>query len=275
MLEVYCDSSYNEGENSYIGCVTLRDGTQIHQSTTKVRGSPRNNLDCELEAIDFAISLVRVFSEGDKEIILYNDSTEAVKTFQGKAGEVEKEFPESRISFEYIPREKMYQAAADSLSKKFPVFFSSTATCNVESFSRREDILSDIARNKSNVFYLEKVPEMSSNKKTCYRLVIRTMEKVLSDDRFYSIKKGGMGTQVKAAEEIRNDLSNPEILSSLKSKGIRLENSYFLLTDETWGLRGTDSQACSILPYSIPHKIICDEVDRSPQNLFKRAERFR
>jgi hypothetical protein len=101
------------------------------------------------------------------------------------------------------------------------------------------------------------------------------MEKILSDDLSYTIKKGGPGTQVKAAEEIRKDLSNPEILFSLKSKGVRLENSYFLLTDETWGLRGTDSRACSILPSSITHKIICDEVDRSPQNLFKRVERFR
>jgi hypothetical protein len=275
MLEVYCDSSYNEGEDSYIGCVVLRNGRQIHQSTTEVPGDPRNNLDCELAALRFAISLVRVFSESDKEIVLYNDSTEAVKVFQGKAEEMEKEFSGSRISFEYIPREKINQAAADSLSKKFPVFFSSIPTCNVESFSRREDILSDIASNKSNVFYLEKVPEMSTNKKTCYRLVIRTIEKILSDDRLYLVKKGGLGTQVKAAEEIRKDLSNPETLSSLESEGVRLKNSYFLLTDETWGLRGTDSQVCSILPSSIPHKIICDEVDRSPQNLFKRAERFR
>lgn len=275
MLEIYCDSSYNKGEDSYIGCVVLRNGRQIHQSTTRVPGDPRNNLDCELEALDFAVSLVRVFFEDDMEIILYNDSTEAVKAFQGKAQEAEKEFSGSRISFEYIPREKMNQAAADSLSKKFPVFFSSTSTSDVESFSRREDILSDIARSEGNVLYLEKVPEMSTNKKTCYRLVIRTMEKTLSDDRVYPVKKGGPGTQVKAAEEIRKDLLNPEVLSSLKSKGVRLENSYFLLTDETWGLRGTDSKACSILPSSIPHKIICDEVDRSPQNLFRRAERFR
>lgn len=275
MLEVYCDSSYNEGEDSFLGCVVLRDGGQIHQSTTKVPGHPQNNLDCELAALNFAISLVRIFSEGDTEIVVYNDSTEAVKAFQGKAQDVEKEFSGSRVSFEYIPREKMNQAAADSLSKKFPVFFSSTSTSDVESFSRREDVLSDIARNGSNVFYLEKVPEMSTNKKTCYRLIVRTMEKTLSDDLIYPVKKGGPGTQVKAAEEIRKDLSNPEVLSSLKSKGVRLENSYFLLTDETWGLRGTDSQAYSILPSSIPHKVICDEVDRSPQNLFKRAERFR
>ncbi|WP_269848843.1 hypothetical protein [Methanosarcina horonobensis] len=41
MLEVYCDSSYNEGEDSYIGCVVLRNDMQIHQSTTKVLGDPR------------------------------------------------------------------------------------------------------------------------------------------------------------------------------------------------------------------------------------------
>ncbi len=275
MLEVYCDSSYNEGEDSYIGCVVLRDGMQLHQSTTRVPGHPQNNLECELAALNFAISLVRTFSAGDPEIVVYNDSTEAVKVFQGRAQQVEKEFSGSRLSFEYIPREKMNQAAADSLSKKFPVFFSSTSTSEVESFSRREDVLSDIARNGSNVFYLEKVPEMSTNKKTCYRLIVRTMEKTLSDDLIYPVKKGGPGTQIKAAEQIRKDLSNPEVLSSLKAKGVRLENSYFLLTDETWGLRGTDSQAYSILPPSIPHRVICDEVDRSPQNLFRRAERFR
>ncbi|WP_440945902.1 hypothetical protein ACSAZL_17670 [Methanosarcina sp. T3] len=275
MLEVYCDSSYNEGEDSYIGCVVLRDGMQLHQSTTKVPNHPQNNLECELAALNFAISLVRTFSVGDTEIVVYNDSTEAVKAFQGRAQQVEKEFPGSRINFEYIPREKMNQATADSLSKKFPVFLSSTSTSEVESFSRRKDVLSDIARDGSNVFYLEKVPEMSTNKKTCYRLIVRTMEKILSDDLFYPVKKGGPGTQIKAAEQLRKDLSNPEILSSLKAKGVRLENSYFLLTDETWGLRGTDSQAYSILPSSIPHRIICDEVDRSPQNLFRRAERFR
>ena len=105
--------------------------------------------------------------------------------------------------------------------------------------------------------------------------MIRTMEKILSDDRLYLIKKGGPGTQVKAAEEIRKDLSDPSVISSLKAKGVRLEDSYFLLTDETWGLRGTDNQTCSILPDSVRHRIICDEVDRSPQNLFRRVERFR
>ncbi|AKB52438.1 hypothetical protein MSBRW_3185 [Methanosarcina barkeri str. Wiesmoor] len=272
MFEVYCDSSFNEGEDSYIGCIVLRDGKQIHQSTTKVPGVPKNNLDCELTALSFAVTLSNIFSKGDRDITIYNDSTEAVKVFQKKRPEIEKKFPELSISFEYIPREKVNQAIADSLSKKFPVFFLNIPTCEVESFSRREDILSDIAHNGRNILYLEKVEEKSTNKKTCYRLIIRTMEKILSSDRFYLIKKGGLGTQVKVAEEIRKDLSDPRFLSSLEAKGVRLENSYFLLTDETWGLRGTDNQTCSILPSSIPHRIICDEVDRSPENLFRRAE---
>ncbi len=275
MFEIYCDSSFNEGEDSYIGCTVLRGSKQIHQSTTKVPDAPKNNLDCELAALNFAVTLARIFSGGDRNIIIYNDSTEAVKAFQKERKEIETKFPGSSINFEYIPREKVNQAAADSLSKKFPVFFLNVPTCEVESFSRREDILSDIARNERSVFYLEKVEEKSTNKKTCYRLIIRTMEQVLSDDRLYLVKKGGPGTQVKAAEEIRKDLSDPSIISSLKAKGVRLENSYFLLTDETWGLRGTDNQTCSILPDSVPHRIICDEVDRSPQNLFRRAERFR
>lgn len=275
MFEVYCDSSFNEGEDSYIGCTVLRDGKQIHQSTTKVPGAPKNNLDCELEALSFALTITKIFSEDERDIIIYNDSTEAVKVFQKERPEIEKKFPDLNINFEYIPREKVNQAIADSLSKKFPVFFLNIPTCEVVSFSRREDILSDIAQNERNILYLEKVDEKSTNKKTCYRLIIRTMDKILSNDRFYLIKKGGLGTQVKVAEEIRKELSDPRFLSSLEAKGVMLENSYFLLTDETWGLRGTDNQTCSILPGSIPHRIICDEVDRSPENLFRRAERFK
>lgn len=274
MFEVYCDSSYNENEDSYIGCTVLKDGRQIHQSTTKVPNVPESNLSCELAALDFAVTLVRVFSRKDRDIIIYNDSTEAVKFFQAKRAEIEKEFSASKVSFEYIPREKVNQAVADSLSKKFPIYFLDLPTFEVESFSRREDILSDIARNGRSVLYLEKNEEQSTNKKTSYRLVIRTMEKILSDDRLYLVKKGGPGTQVKAAEEIRKDLSDPSVLLSLKEKGVRLEDSYFLLTDETWGLRGTDNQVYSILPASVPHRIICDEVDRSAVNLFRRAERF-
>jgi len=274
MFEVYCDSSYNESEDSYIGCTVLRDGRQIHQSTTKIQNSPESNLNCELAALDFAVTLAKILSENDDEIILYNDSTEAVKFFQANRSKIEKEFPKSSVSFEYVPREKVNQAIADSLSKKFPIFFLDIPTFEVESFSRREDILSDIARNRPSVLYLEKNGNLSTNKKTCYRLVIRNMEKVLSDDRLYLIRKGGPGTQVKAADEIRKDLSDPLVVSSLEAMGVRLENSYFLLTDETWGLRGTDNQAYSILLASIPHRIICDEVDRSPQNLFRKAERF-
>jgi len=275
MFEVYCDSSFNEGEDSYIGCTVLRDGKQIHQSTTKVPNAPKNNLDCELAALNFAVTLTQIFSEGDRDVTIYNDSTEAVKIFQKEKQEIERKLPGFNINFEYIPREKVNQAIADSLSKKFPIFFLNVPTCEVESFSRREDILSDIARNGRNILYLEKVEEKSTNKKTCYRLIIRTIDKILSDDRLYLIRKGGPGTQVKVAEEIRKDLSDPLVLSSLEAKGVRHENSYFLLTDETWGLRSTDNQTCSILPSSIPHRIICDEVDRSPQNLLRRAERFR
>lgn len=275
MLEVYCDSSYNESEDSYIGCTVLKDGRHIHQSTTQVHDSPESNLSCELAALEFAVTLAKIFSENDRDIIIYNDSTEAVKSFQAKRKEMEKKFPGTSISFEYIPREKVNQSIADSLSKKFPVFFLSIPTFDVESYSRREDILSHIARKEHNVFYLEKDDKLSTNKKTCYRLVIRTLDKILSDDRLYLIKKGGPGTQIKAAEEIRKDLSDPSVISSLKEKGVRLDNSYFLLTDETWGLRGTDNQTFSILPASVPHRIICDEVDRSPQNLFRRAERYR
>ena len=112
MFEVYCDSSYNENEDSYIGCTVLRDGRQIHQSTTKILNNPDNNLNCELAALDFAVALAKIFSENDKEMIIYNDSTEAVKFFQANRKEIKKEFPKSNVSFEFVPREKVYQAIA-------------------------------------------------------------------------------------------------------------------------------------------------------------------
>ncbi|WP_054865245.1 ribonuclease H family protein [Methanosarcina barkeri] len=122
MFEVYCDSSFNEGEDSYIGCTVLRDGKQIHQSTTKVPGAPKNNLDCELKALSFAVTLSKIFSESDRDITIYNDSTEAVKV-QKEKPEIEKKFPDLSINFEYIPREKVNQAIADSLSKKISGIF--------------------------------------------------------------------------------------------------------------------------------------------------------
>jgi hypothetical protein len=274
MLEIYCDSSFNEGEDSYIGCTILRDNRQIHQSTTKIPNNPESSLHCEFSALDLAVTLAKVFSANDKEIIIYNDSTEAVKFYQAKKKEIETEFS-GTIYFEYIPREKVNQAVADSLSKKFPFFPLNIPNYEVESFSRREDILLDIGQKGANVFYLEKAQEMSTKKKVCYKLIIVNIEKILANDRTYLVKKGGPGTQIKAAEAVRKDLSEESIVSSLKARGVRFENSYFLLTDDTWGLRSTDNKAFSILPNSIPHKIICDEVDRSPENLFSRAENFK
>ena len=102
MLEVYCDSSFNEGEDSYIGCTVLRSGEQIHQSTTKVPGVPQNNLECEIAALNFAVTLTGIFFDGDKSITIYNDSTEAVKAFQKEKTQIEKRLSRFNINFEYI-----------------------------------------------------------------------------------------------------------------------------------------------------------------------------
>lgn len=276
MLEIYCDSSYNDSEDSFIGCVVMRDGELVHQSTTKVPSSPENNLDCELAALNFAISLCRIFSKPQEEVVIYNDSTEAVKVFQAREPEFNGILSAGAgFRFEYTPREEAHQSIADSLSKKFPIFFRDALTFDVECLSKRPEVLFDIVASESSVFYLEKVKEMSTNTKICYRLVVRSAEKILSDDRLYLVKKGGFGTQVTAAEEIRKDLSDPQIRASMEAKGICFENSYFLLTDETWGLRLSDNKAYSLLPFTVPHRIICDEVYRSADSLFRRLERFK
>lgn len=184
MLEIYCDSSFNSNGPSFIGCIILKDGMELHQSTTRIVPDPIRNLECELAAIDFAISQSALFSDGSPAI-LYNDSTEAVKEFQ---------------------------------ARKTP------------------GIVIEFVR----------------------------------DQRTYTAKAGEI-KNIKVAREVSRDVSDPAMKSF---NGITLDHPYFLLTDETWGLRLKGGEAYSILPCSIPHRIICHEVDRSPDNLFIRVSTY-
>ena len=258
MLEIYCDSSFNEGGPSFIGCSIIRDGVEIHQSTTRILPDPIRNLGCETAAISFAMSQAALFSDGSP-VVIYNDSTEAVKEFQARkmAG----------IAVEFVSRDNPNQSVADRLSKKFQQAKIETFDlCKkpVESFT--PDILMDIANNRP-VLYLLKDQRESTNSKTIYRLVIRTVKEIISDSRIYSAKSGEV-KNIKVAREVSRDLSDPAILS------ISLDHPYFLLTDETWGLRLKGGEAYSILPCSIPHRIICHEVDRTPENLFNRVSSY-
>jgi hypothetical protein len=251
MIEIYCDSSFNEDGNSFIGIVVVRDGVEVHQSTTIIRPQPGRNLECEISAIELAIATSKIFP-ADKTII-YNDSTEAVKPYQSKG------LP--GIMFEYVPREGAFQTTADRLSKKFPhVRVSSYGLCKkpVETFT--PDILKDIALNKKPVLYVEKDAEASTNTRTCYRLVIRNIDGII-DDKMTFIARSGEVKNVKMATDVSIELEDMP----------GLNGSYFLLTDETWGLRLKGNEAYSIMPCSVTHRIICHEVDRSPSNLFRRA----
>lgn len=258
MLEVYCDSSFNENGPSFIGCVIIRDGVVIHESTTRVSPDPLRNLECELAALDYGTALAGLFP--DRHTIIYNDSTEAVKEFQSRA-------PASYV-VEYTSRDNPYQSLADRLSRKFQQsLMPAYGLCKkpVESFTPA--VLRDIARGRT-VLYVRKDERESTNTRAVYRLIIRAAGRVLSDDRKYEARSGQV-KNVKVAEEISRDLGDPDLVKSYE--GLELEGAYFLLTDETWGLRLKGGEAYSILPCSIPHHIICHEVDRSPENLFKRA----
>lgn len=260
MLEVYSDSSFNEDGPSYIGCVVLKNGLEIHQSTTRIFPDPLRNLECETAAIEFAAGLSCLFAHGDP-VIIYNDSTEAVKEFQQRKS--------SRYSVEYVSRENVHQSVADRLSKKFQqTRVEAFDLCKrpVETFTK--EVLEDIAVNKKAVLYLAKDQRESTNTKTVYKLIIRNIDGVLSDDRKYEARAGEV-KNIKVARDISKDLSDPEVLKTIK--GPKLEDSYFLLTDETWGLRIKGGESYSILPCNVPHKIICHEVDRTPDNLFERA----
>jgi hypothetical protein len=263
MLEVYCDSSFNEGGPSFIGCFIIKDGVELYQSTTRIIPDPISNLECEMAAISFASSIAMLFSKNDK-VTIYNDSTEAVKEFQARKSE--------GLTFEYVSRDDPYQSVADRLSKKFQQARIETYDlCKrpIEPFT--PEILQDIAVSHRPVIYLRKDTRESTNTRTIYRLVIRTVDGIVSDDRTY-VAKAGEVKNIKVARDVSKDLSDNAVLSSFK--GMSIDNSYFLLTDETWGLRLKGNEAYSILPCSVPHCIICHEVDRTADNLFNRVSPY-
>jgi len=131
----------------------------------------------------------------------------------------------------------------------------------VESFT--PEALADIARNARPVLYLEKDRERSSNTRSCYTLVVRAAGRVLSDDHVYCARSGEV-KNVKIARDVCADVVAGEIAADLSG-------AYFLLTDETWGLRLKGGEAYSVLPCTVTHRIICHEVDRSPDNLWRRV----
>lgn len=255
MLEIYCDSSFNEGGSSFIGCFIIKDGVEVHQSTTRILPDPIRNLECETAAIRFAIAQAAHFSGGSQAVI-YNDSTEAVKEFQARKI--------ADITIEFISRNDPRQSVADRLSKKFShARIETLYLCKkpVETFT--PEILQDIANGRPVLYLLRDMRE-STNSKTVYRLVIRTAKGVISDGRTYTAKSGEV-KNIKVAREISRDFGNPGFFNT-----VTLDDPYFLLTDETWGLRLKGGEAYSILPCSIPHRIICHEVDRTAENLFNR-----
>lgn len=260
MLEIYCDSSYNEDGPSFIGCVAIADGIEIHQSTTEVAPAPSGNLDCERAAIAMAMKLARALRRPGEPVTIYNDSTEAIK-----------EYLDAELSLfpvEYASRESPFQELADRLSKRFPQRLAEAHDlCRLQVESFTPDVLEDIALNGRPVLYLQKDRERSSNTRSCFTLVVRTIDHVLSDNHVYSARSGEV-KNVKIARDVCADVEAGEIAEPLAG-------SYFLLTDETWGLRLKGGEAYSILPCTIPHRIICHEVDRSPDNLWRRVAQYK
>jgi hypothetical protein len=257
MLDIYCDSSYNEDSPSFIGCVILADGLEVHQSTSRVLPDPKSNLECEIAAIELGMRLARVFRRGAEPVVIYNDNTEAVKAYLQSESSL---FP-----VEFTPRESQYQSMADRLSKRYSQKLAeSHDLCKkpVESFT--PEILRDIGENCRAVLYLVRDAERSTNTKSVYRLIVRAPGRTISDDRIFEARSGEV-KNVKVARDVSTDLAG---------SGLDLAGSYFLLTDETWGLRLKGGEAYSILPCTVPHRIICHEVDRSPENLWRRVGAF-
>ena len=255
MLDIYCDASFNEGSPCFIGCVIVADGVEVHQSTTRVVPDPRSNLECEMAAIALGMLFAKAFRRAAEPVVVYNDNTEAVKAYL--------QHDASLYPVEFTPRDSPYQALADRLSRQFPHRLTETHDLcrkRVEPFIR--DVLLDIGQNHRMVVYLSRDRGRSTNTRTVYRLIVRTVEDIVSDSLTFEARSG----------EVKNVKVAREASDALAQAGIDLSDGYFLLTDETWGLRIKGGEAYSILPCSIPHRIICHEVDRSPENLWRRVQ---
>lgn len=260
MLEVYCDASFRAGGASYVGCAVLKDGVMVCQSTARVLPEPLRNTECERAAIDFGIAAASLFP--DPVTVIYNDSSEAVREY-GAAG---------ACRVEYAPRDAPYQSLADRLSRRFPQGLAADhGLCRkpVEPFT--PGVLASIARG-APVLYLKKIERETTNTRAVYSLVVRTIDRVLSDTARYEAR-AGEARGIKAALEAAADLSDPGFVARIG--GPELEGAYFLITDETWGLRLKGGEAYSILPGGVGHHVVCHEVDRRPENLFRRAGEYR
>jgi len=91
---------------------------------------------------------------------------------------------------EFAARETPYQSLADRLSKRFPHGLIKTCgLCKKPVRPFTEEVLADVASG-APVVYLRKIERETTNTKTVYALVIRTMGGILSDDRRYEAKSG-------------------------------------------------------------------------------------
>jgi hypothetical protein len=111
-IEIYCDSSYNFGQDSYIGCCILVDGEFAHQSTTKIEFNPKDNQECERAAIKYATDYANLFFKNET-ITVYNDS---LTLLTGRSSHSYNN--ECKINFKYVPRNSEFQWVADKLSKE-------------------------------------------------------------------------------------------------------------------------------------------------------------
>lgn len=109
-IEIYCDSSHNYGQGSYIGCCILVNGEFAHQSTTKIEFDPIDNQECERAAVNYSINFARLFFQ-NADIDIFNDSRTLIdrySTLQNNG---------CKINFQYVRRNAEFQWVADKLSK--------------------------------------------------------------------------------------------------------------------------------------------------------------
>ena len=262
-MEAYCNSNYNG--NLFIGILIFQDGEMICQCTVKKNTKSEDYIKYNIAAIECSISFSKRI-EDKNSIVICNECEEAIHHFNSL-------HHDDNFHFQ-ISLNETYKRLTQKISEKFPVDSPGEPELHKQKIGgvnyNNSEIFHDIINNHRCVLYIQNYKR--SNKYSQYHFIIRSSDKILYEEESIPLRRGSIHKNF--IKNVSRQLANPEFQNILKTKGVELENSYFLLTSATKTLRMTDNQANSILPSNIKHKIIYDS-NQYAEEFFRKLEEIK
>jgi hypothetical protein len=261
-MEVYCNSNYNG--NLFIGNLIFQNGEMICQCTMKKNTKSEDYIKYNIAAIEYSMSFSKQI-EDKNCIIIYNECEEAIHYFNNL-------HYDDKFCFQ-ITSNETYKRLAQNISKNFPVDYPGEPELHKQKIKsvnyNNSEMFNDIINNHRCVLYIQN--NKVSNKYSIYHFIIRSSDEILYKESI-PLKKGSIYKNF--IKYISRQLVDPKFQNILKTKGVELENSYFLLTSATKTLLITDKRANSILPSNISHQIIYDS-NQYADDFFRKLEEIK